>query len=68
MAFVVVAFCGCGFLGCGFESCSSMFYVICQTREKTKSGACATHLSAPRFKINAVFKNCKFSKRARNTY
>jgi hypothetical protein len=34
--------------------------------KKTISGACATHLAAPRFKINAVFKNCKFSKRTRN--
>ena len=47
--------------------CVLCFNGIYQNREKTKSGACATHLAAPRFKIHAVFKKCKFSKRARIT-
>jgi hypothetical protein len=43
----------------------SMVYI--KTVKENEIGACATHLVAPRLKLNAVLNICKFSKRARNT-
>ena len=47
--------------------CILCFNGIYQDRKKTKPGACATHLAAPRLKVNAVFKKMQFSKRVRDT-
>jgi hypothetical protein len=41
--------------------------VYIKTVKENEIGACATHLVAPRLKLNAVLNICKFSKRARNT-
>ena len=43
-----------------------LFNVIYQNREKKRKSVEFFHLAASRFKKKAVFKNCKFRKRARN--
>ena len=43
------------------------WYIYKPWKKKNEIGYLDFHSAAPRFKKNAVFENCKFTKRARNT-